>query len=497
MVAVLGMVAGAKLVKSGSFLNGQKTSFTSSKYNGQQVEEIIKYLETQYVGEVSGDSLATKAINAMLAGLDPHTHYFPPDQMDELEERTMGHYIGIGIEIAFLNDSLVVLYPKKDSPASRAGIRPGDYIVAVNGLSIPQDTLDQMETLNLIKGLKGTKVSLTLKPMLSNTLRQVDVVRDEIKVSSVPAGYMIDTAIAYIKVDRFTNSTYQEFMDAWESLYTQHQARHLILDLRDNPGGYLKEAVNMLSQMINESDKLLVYTEGLHQRRVDYKSTGKVFFPFDHICVLINEGSASASEIVAGCIQDQDRGIVIGSTSYGKGLVQEQFDLSNGGKLRMTVSRYYTPSGRLIQKAYDASSAIDTLKNFKTALGRTVHAGGGIVPDVAVRDVVDWKRPEIRYWMDIISEYAIKYNLHSHNGDIVSVDKIQEIETSLPSRETIFNGMDELAKKRVSSSRLDSLLDFQKEKGRSTVPCSRNLPWLLTGRGRKDGIEPITNRIRL
>src|SRR6185369_12924021 len=188
----------------------------------------------------------------------------------------------------------------------------------------------------------------------------VEVVRDEIKVPSVITGYMIDTSIAYIKVERFTNSTYKDFMDQWERLYTQHNARHLILDLRDNPGGYLKEAVNMLSQIFTEEGKLLVYTEGMHERRVDYKSTGKVFFPVEHVAVLINEGSASASEIIAGCIQDQDRGVIIGSRSYGKGLVQEQFDLSNGGILRMTVSKYYTPSGRLIQKAYDAESYVDT-----------------------------------------------------------------------------------------------------------------------------------------
>jgi carboxyl-terminal processing protease len=228
----------------------------------------------------------------------------------------------------------------------------------------------------MIKGKKGTKVTLKVKPMLSNETHLVEIVREEIKVPSVITGYMVDTAIAYIKIERFTNSTYKEFMDRWEQLYTQRNARHLILDLRDNPGGYLKEAVNMLSQIFPDEGKLLVYTEGLHERRVEYKSTGKVFFPVDHVCVLINEGSASASEIVAGCIQDQDRGAIIGTRSFGKGLVQEQFGLSNGGILRMTVSKYYTPSGRLIQKAYDSASYIDTNLVYKTTSGRPVHAGG-------------------------------------------------------------------------------------------------------------------------
>jgi len=268
---------------------------------------------------------------------------------------------------------------------------------------------------------------------------------------------MVDTAIAYIKVERFTTSTYKEFMDKWEQLYSQRNARHLILDLRDNPGGYLKEAVNMLSQIFPAEGKLLVYTEGLHERKVEYKSTGKVFFPVDHICVLINEGSASASEIIAGCIQDQDRGAIIGSRSFGKGLVQEEFDLSNGGKLRMTISKYYTPSGRLIQKAYDKESYVDTTQVFRTVSGRPVHAGGGIIPDIVIKDDFDWKKAGMMKWMDIISEYAIKYNLQQHGGKIISTEEIPAIHASLPSREEMMSALDKLAVKRSTPTELDTL----------------------------------------
>jgi carboxyl-terminal processing protease len=251
-------------------------------------------------------------------------------------------------------------------------------------------------------------------------------------------------------------------MDAWERLYTENNARHLVLDLRDNPGGYLKEAVNMLSQMFEEEGRLLVYTEGKNQHRIDYKSTGKVFFPIGRICVLINEGSASASEIIAGCVQDQDRGLVIGSRSYGKGLVQEQFELSNGGILRMTVSRYYTPSGRLIQKAYDTDSAVDTTEVFKTGSGRVVHAGGGIIPDIEVQDPVNWENPELLQWMDVISEYAIRYNLIHHAGDIVTVDSIQAIRKTLPAKEKIMTDIMALAVRRATPAAFDSMMQVQK-----------------------------------
>lgn len=458
VAAVIGMLAGVKFARTESPTHRKEPMVSNTRYSGRQVEEIIRFLETRYVGDVSSDELVQKAIDAIMSGLDPHTHYFPPDQMDELEERTMGHYVGIGIEIAFIQDSLVVLYPKKESPAAKAGIEPGDYIIAIDGIPVPQDTLDHKEVIDMIKGTKGTKLELTLKPMLSKQTKKLEVIRDEIKVPSVPAAYMLDSSIAYIKLDRFINASYKEFMDHWEKLSTSSHARHLILDLRDNPGGYLKEAVNMLSQIFREEGKLLVYTKGKNQERYEYKSTGKVFFPIDHIAILINDKSASASEIIAGCIQDQDRGWVIGSRSFGKGLVQEQFDLSNGGILRMTVSRYYTPSGRMIQKAYDSLSVVDTNLIFRTSGGRTVHAGGGIIPDIEVNDPVNWERPEMMRWMDIISEYAIRYNLVTYQGRIISVNEISSIRKSLPPSDQILADLKSLALKRTTAAQLDSLM---------------------------------------
>ena len=260
VAAMIGMMAGAKFVKSDLGPHKSDPAISNAHYSGRQVEEIIRFLETKYVGDVNSEELVEKAIKAVLEGLDPHTHYFPPDQSDDLEEKTMGHYVGIGIEVIFMNDSLVVLYPKENSPAERAGIRPGDHIIAINGDPVPGDSLDHEKILASIKGAKGTKVKLLIKPMLEDSVRTVEIIRDDINVPSVIAGYMLDSTVAYIKLVRFTNNTYRDFMDHWESLTTKQHAKHLVIDLRDNPGGYLREAVNILSQIFTERGKLL----GLH-----------------------------------------------------------------------------------------------------------------------------------------------------------------------------------------------------------------------------------------
>ena len=466
IVTIVGMIAGAKFVDTSTPPDKPDTSISNANYSGRQVEEIIRFLETKYVGDVASDELVEKAIKAIMEGLDPHTHYFPPDQVDELEEKTMGHYVGIGVEIMFIDDSLVVLYPKDHSPAEKAGIKPGDYIIAINDTEIPDDSLNEQEIIDLIKGSKGSRLKLKIKPMLENTVKTIEIVRDEIKVPSIIAAYKLDTLTAYIRIARFTNSTYREFMDEWERLATKENAKHLIIDLRDNPGGYLREAVNILSQLFKEEGKVLVYTEGKNHHRNEYKSTGKVFFPVENISVLINGNSASASEIIAGCLQDQDRGLIIGSRSYGKGLVQEQYDLSNGGTLRLTVSRYYTPSGRLIQKAYDDGSVIDTTEIFRTVSGRLVRAGGGIEPDIKVDDDINWKLPSVRKWMDLISEYAIRHNLLYHGGEIVSIDQLEQVKKELPAKDVIFNDLIALAKKRSKekSGELISYMQANKEK---------------------------------
>ena len=456
------MIAGARFMDHNVPPAKPDTAISDAHYSGRQVEEIIRFLETKYVGDISSDELVEKAIKSIMEGLDPHTHYFPPDDVAELEEKTKGHYVGIGVEIMFIDDSLMVLYPKKNSPAEKAGIIPGDFIVGIDNIDIPGDSLKEEEVIDLIKGSKGSRLELRIKPMFENTIKTVELFREEIKVPSVIADYMLDSITAYIRVSRFSTNTYKEFMDSWERLATKENARHLVIDLRDNPGGYLREAVNILSQLFEEEGKILVYTEGKNHQRNEYKSTGKVFFPVENVTVLINHNSASASEIIAGCLQDQDRGLIIGTRSYGKGLVQEQYNLSNGGTLRLTVSKYYTPSGRLIQKAYTNGAAVDTNEIFKTAAGRLVRAGGGIDPDIFVPEDINWHHPAIRRWMDIISEYAIRHNLKEYGGEIISVDKIEEVRSELPIQDSITNGLIRVVKKR-SKDRADEMITYLKE----------------------------------
>lgn len=406
LVAILGMVVGARIAAPGQ----EKTSaaVTRLDYSGRQVEEIIRFLESRYVDEVSCDKLVTRAIEAILDSLDPHTHYFPPEARGVLEEQTAGIYAGIGAEIGFIRDSMVILSLRAESPGKKAGLHAGDIVVGIDGHRLYTDSLRPDSLIAKVRGPEGTRIRLDIKPMLLDSVYSVEMTRKKIQVPSIAAATMLDTAVAYIKVLRFSQHTYREFMDAWEHLYTEENARHLILDLRDNPGGFLTEAVNMLSQMIEEKGLTLVYTKGKDGFRQDFKSTGKIFFPIGRIAVLINENSASASEIIAGCLQDLDRGVILGERSFGKGLVQEQFDLSNGGTLRMTVSRYFTPSGRLIQKPYDALSGGDTTTFFLTRHGRRVLAGGGIMPDFSVAPAIDWEDPIAKAWMEVLTEYALR-----------------------------------------------------------------------------------------
>ncbi len=458
-MTIIGMLAGAKFAEVETFTGHRPTGLTNSHYNGAQVEEIIRFVETKYVGEVNSEEMVENAIHAILENLDPHTHYIPPGEVTSLNERTSGNYVGIGIEVAFMDDSLVILFPKPNSPAEQAGLRPGDYILAVDGKAISPDSMEKMEMLSLIKGEKGTIVKLTIKPMMESSTHTVEVVRDNIKVPSVVAAYMIDSTTAYIKIQKFTSTTYREFMDEWERMATSQGAKNLMLDLRDNPGGYLNEAVNILSQIFEEEGKLLLYTEGANQKRNEYKSTGKIFFTIEDVIVLINNGSASASEIIAGCLQDHDRGIVIGSATYGKGLVQEQYDLANGGILRMTVSKYYTPSGRSIQKPYDTTYAVDTNAVFKTTGGRLVYPGSGITPDIIMEDSINWSNPLLGDWMDLISAYAIRYNIVHHDGKLAPSEQFAEVVKSIPSDAIIVEALRQVASKK-SNLIADSLTNY-------------------------------------
>ncbi len=370
-----------------------------------KLDEILGYIDARYMDKVNRQELEEAAIQAMLEKLDPHSIYITAEDMQDVEEQMSGEFEGIGIEFQLLDDTVVVITPLSGSPAEEVGILSGDKIITIDDNLIAGQGLSSSEIVRQLKGSKDSKVKIGLLRYGLDSLLQLTLTRAQIPIHSVDAAYVIEPQTAYIKLNRFSANAYTEFMEALDSLVEQHQVKNLLLDLRDNPGGYLPEATKLLNQFFTEKDILLLYTEGAQSIRKEYKTHGRALFPLEKIAVLINEGSASASEIVAGALQDQDRGIIVGRRSFGKGLVQEQYQLADGSALRLTVAHYYTPSGRCIQKPYtsqadydqdlahryengelfhaDSIKLQDTVQYY-TREGREVHGGGGIVPDIFV-----------------------------------------------------------------------------------------------------------------
>lgn len=366
----------------------------------KRVEEIIRYIEAKYVDEIDTDELVDNAIESILSELDPHSNYISPEQKVAVNEDLNGNFEGVGIQFVLKEDTIYVVNTIEGGPSEKEGIRAGDKIVEIEGENVAGIGLKSEDVIKKLKGEKNTKVNIKIKRNGKKKLMPFTIERAKIPIYSLDAGYMLNENTGYIKLSRFSETTSEEFHQKAEELIKQGM-QHLVLDLRDNPGGYLNEAIAILNQIFDDK-KLMVYTKGEHHNKNEYKSTGRRFLKIDEVAVLIDEGSASASEIVAGAIQDWDRGAIIGRRSFGKGLVQEQYNLSNGGALRLTIARYYTPSGRFIQKQYQDQSAYqkemynrmdngelmnkdsidiaDTTKYF-TSTGRVVYGGGGITPD--------------------------------------------------------------------------------------------------------------------
>lgn len=368
------------------------------------LEEILRYVEAKYVDSVDVESLRTKAIEHLLDELDPHSVYISPDQLQAVEDDMNGEFEGVGIEFIIVDDTIQVVAPLSGGPAEVAGILAGDRLVRINDTIIAGVNIETGKIYDKLRGPKGSKVKVGVLRGREGALRDFEISRDVIPLKSLEVAYMLDAQTGYMRVAHFNSNTYQEFMQSLTPLVEEKGMQNLVLDLRGNPGGYLEEATEMLSQFFPEG-KLLVYTKGRVGQRKDYKSNGRARFDIRNIAVLIDEGSASASEIVAGAVQDWDRGWVVGRRSFGKGLVQEQYPLSNGGAMRLTVSRYFTPSGRCIQRDYKDGQDYDQeterrLENgeltnaekirqadstqFYTGQGRIVFGGGGITPDVFV-----------------------------------------------------------------------------------------------------------------
>ena len=339
------------------------------------------------------------AIVAALSELDPHSVYLPPVELSESETELSGNFEGIGISFNVPNDTAIVLNTIPGGPSEKAGLMQGDRIIKVDekviaGVKTPQDSM-----IRLMKGPKGTKVKITVNR--DGTLIPFDITRDKIPVHCVDAAFMIDDVTGYIKLTKFTRTTYKEFREAYEKLLGSGMKK-LVFDLRNNTGGYFDQSLLLSNEFLEDGDGI-VYMEGLHRPRQSYDADGRGKLKEIELAMLIDEGTASSSEIFSGAIQDNDRGTIVGRRSYGKGLVQEPINFTDGSGIRLTVARFYTPSGRCIQKPYDKDYAydiyeryahgemvsadsmkVDTTTVYYTAKGRRVYGGGGIIPDVFV-----------------------------------------------------------------------------------------------------------------
>ncbi len=401
IVLATGMVFGFNLRDT---LRNKRDIATVIERN-DRLEEIIDLIHAKYVDSVNNNLLYKNAVTGILNPLDPHTVYIPAEELQGVNDDLEGGFSGIGVEFSIIRDTIRVTSVIENGPAGRAGVEIGDQLIKVGDSVVAGTAINSERIVHLLKGKQHSSVSVTLKRIANGLPKEVSITRDIVPIYSVDANLMLDSVTGFIKVNRFSATTYEEFSAALKKLLAVG-AKQLILDLRDNPGGYLDAATSMCDDFLDDK-KLIVYTKGIHTQKAEFRANGdKGLFETGKLVVLVDESSASASEIVAGAIQDWDRGVIIGRRSFGKGLVQEQYSLPDGAALRLTTAKYYTPSGRCIQRSFakgrDAylqdyekrfetgeltgkdTLALGDTTRFYTYKNRIVYGGGGIKPDVFV-----------------------------------------------------------------------------------------------------------------
>ncbi len=429
---IVAITLAAGILVGGTFFSGNGNMKEIAR-GYSKFREVLLLIENNYVDSVNTEELVDYSITKMLEKLDPHTAYFNAEEATAARSQLDSGFDGIGVEFNIYNDTVYVVTPLSGGPSESVGILSGDRIINVDNKPLSGPGVSNAQVFKMLRGKRGTKVDLLIERVGLNDKLNFPVVRDRIPTYSVDAAYMVDQEVGYIKVSRFSETTYDEFKSALKDLKA-NGLQKLILDLRGNPGGYMERATSMADEFI-DGNKLLVYTEG-KDKRFDKETSAHIegIFEKGPVIVLMDEGSASASEILAGALQDHDRALIVGRRSYGKGLVQMPIKLSDGSELRLTISRYYTPSGRSIQKPYELgkgedysldlsnryesgelfnvdSIKIDKSKTYKTDGGREVYGGGGILPDVFVpRDTLNNSKYLFElYAKNIIREYALRY----------------------------------------------------------------------------------------
>ncbi len=463
VVLVLGCLAAAAVLAGVIF---QTTGLAAERtvYNQLRVfNEVLNLITDNYVEKVNGEDLVDGAITGMLSELDPHSNYLDPERYKRMQERNRGLYFGIGVSFEIVDGDLTVVSAIEGSPSAKLGIRPGDIIVKIDGQSAKG--IKQEDVFDKLRGERGTVVHVTIKRPGENDLLEFDIVRDEIPIYSVPYSFMLRPDTGYIRMIRFAGTTSDELETALQKLEAQGMKK-LILDIRGNAGGYLNEAIEVADKFVPGGRKL-VYTVGrLPDSNEEYFSTGRGQHTRYPLIVMIDHYSASASEIVSGAMQDWDRGLIVGETSFGKGLVQRQYPLMNEGALVLTVARYYTPSGRLIQRDYTnkekyltedvaeieqeavSESAAVKMPEYKTAGGRIVHGGGGITPDVKLTDRWEWSKLQMklqRNYFDFANQYVNESRYAPASFDafrtdfVVTPDVVQKFESFLAEKKVSYS----------------------------------------------------------
>ncbi|RMB63427.1 S41 family peptidase [Dokdonia sinensis] len=449
---VLGIMLGSKL----NFGQADGGLF-SSNAKKEKLNRLIDYIDYEYVDAVDTDSIVDVTVNGILDNLDPHSVYIPKDELQDIEESMKGDFVGIGISFYPYKDSIAVIQAIEGGPSHRAGIKGGDRIVYADNIPLFGGSISDDSLSSILKGKINTPVTLKVKRDGVDDLITFDVKRGRVPLSSVVAAYMLTDKMGYVKINRFAESTHDEFIIAVKKLQ-RLGATQLTLDLRDNPGGYISSAEKIADEFLEE-DKLILFTKNKTGKINKTYAEDDGIFEDGEVFILINENSASASEIVAGALQDNDKGLIVGRRSFGKGLVQREMALGDGSAVRLTIARYYTPTGRSIQKSYENGNdayfqdyknryengelrSIDSIKvadslMFKTPLGKIVYGGGGIIPDIFVPKNTDYEIEHLNYVLrqglmsrfvfDVLEKdrpYYNKLTEEQFKNEVVVTDKI-------------------------------------------------------------------------
>ena len=440
------------------------TQFSNRKYisnNDRKLNTILNMVSDGYVDTIDVNKIIEQTIPHMLNNLDPHTVYIPAKDLTEVNNELDGSFSGIGISFFIMNDTVRIIEVLSGGPSEKAGLIAGDKIVSVNDTSFTGSKVTNQEVFKKLRGIKGSSIKLGIKRSSSDKVLSYDLIRGDIPVNSIDAAYMVEKEIGYVKINKFARTTYDEFLQALVKLKNEGAERY-ILDLRGNGGGFMEMAILMANEFLPENS-LIVYTQGREKKNnQQFWSDGNGSFQDVELAVLIDEYSASASEILAGAIQDNDRGLIVGRRSFGKGLVQRQFELADSSAIRMTVSRYHTPSGRCIQKDYkkggDAYShdiydriisgelsnkdsiKIDTTNVFQTVHRRKVYGGGGIIPDIFVPSDTSGITS---YYINVsnaglLQKYAYSYT-EINREDFSKLEDYKQFLRILPSNNNILN----------------------------------------------------------